>query len=284
MALFAQLSLRCPRRWRALASASALALLTAGCLGRSPDVTGSIGLSRANAGQDELRRESETWGRRFEANPGDAAAGLRYAQALRGLGQHAQAVAVLQQAAMRSPKNLPVLGAYGKALADVGQYAEAADVLGRAHTPERPDWRILSAQGAVADQMGDHARAQQYYEAALRITPNDPTVLSNLGLSHALAKRLAEGERILSQAAALPGADARVRQNLALVLGLQGKFSEAEAILRRDQTAAEASANVAALRAMVSQPNSWAAIRKATGAKGAAATADKAAARAAPNG
>lgn len=251
-----------PRCWRALVGASVLALCTAGCLGRSPEVTGSIGPSRPGVTADEWRRESETWGRRFEADPGDAAAAVRYAHALRSLGQHAQAVAVLQQAVMRNPKNLQVLGAYGKALADVGRYPEAADVLGRAHTPERPEARILSAQGAVADQMGDHTRAQQYYEAALRITPNDPAVLSNLGLSHALAKRLPEGERILKQAAALPGADARVRQNLALVLGLQGKFSEAEAILRRDQSAPEATANLSAMRAMMSQPNSWAAIRK----------------------
>ena len=68
------------------------------------------------------------------------------------------------------------------------------------------------------------------------------------------------------------GADARVRQNLALVLGLQGKFAEAEAILRRDQPPAEAAANMSALRAMVSQPNSWAAIRRAAAAKRPAAS------------
>ena len=260
-------------RLRALAGASLVALSTAGCLSRVPDVTGSIGAAAAPKTEDGWRRESETWGRRFEANPGDATAALRYAAALRALDQHAQAVAVLQQAAIRNPKHPQVLGAYGKALADVGRYAEAADVLSRAHTPERPDWRILSAQGAVADQMGDHARAQQYYETALRILPNDPSVLSNLGLSYALAKRLSDAERTLNQAAGLPGADARVRQNLALVLGLQGKFAEAEAVLRRDFPPNEVAANMAALRGMVSQPNSWAAIRRASGAKAVAPSA-----------
>jgi Flp pilus assembly protein TadD len=121
--------------------------------------------------------------------------------------------------------------------------------------------------------MGDHARAQQYYETALRILPNDPSVLSNLGLSYALAKRLSDAERTLNQAAGLPGADARVRQNLALVLGLQGKFAEAEAVLRRDFPPNEVAANMAALRGMVSQPNSWAAIRRASGAKAVAPSA-----------
>lgn len=273
MAVIASQVLPSAPRWRALAAATVLALCTAGCLGRSPEVTGSLGASSKSMSEEGWRRESATWGQRFDRNPADAAAALRYAQALRALGQHAQAVAVLEQSAMRNPKNFEVLGAYGKALADVGRYAVAAEVLSRAHTPERPDPRILSAQGAVADQMGDHARAQQYYEAALRINPNDPTVLSNLGLSHALAKRLPEAERILTQAAALPGADARVRQNLALVLGLQGKFPEAEAILRRDQSPSEAAANLSALRAMVSQPNSWAAIRRASPAKRAGAEA-----------
>ena len=283
MAVVALQLLPCPRRWRALAAASAIALCTAGCLGRSPEVTGSLGTTARGLTQEDWRRESATWGKRFEANQADAAAALRYAQALRSLGQHAQAVAVLQQSAMRNPNNLQVLGAYGKALADVGRYAVAAEVLSRAHAPEKPDPRILSAQGAVADQIGEHARAQQYYEAALRIVPNDPSVLSNLGLSHALAKRLPEGERILTQAAALPGADARVRQNLALVLGLQGKFAEAEAILRRDQSPAEAAANMSALRAMVSQPNSWAAIRRAAGGKRPVAAREDGSA-AAPNG
>lgn len=250
-------------RLRRLAAVSLLALSTAGCLSHSPETTGSLGSSAgAPATEDAWRRQSEAWGRRFEANPGNAAAALNYARSLRALGQHAQVLAVLQQAAIRNPKHFELLGAYGKALADVGRLKEAAEVLGRAHLPERPDWRILSAQGAVADQMNDHALAQQYYEAALRLVPNEPSVLSNLGLSYALAKRLGDAERVLRQASAQPNADARVRQNLALVLGLQGKFPEAEEALRRDLPPQEASANLAALRNMVSQPNRWNAIRR----------------------
>jgi Flp pilus assembly protein TadD len=262
----AQAALQAPQtsaRLRRLAAVGLLALSTSGCLTRSPETTGSLGDSAGTpAAGESWRTQSETWGRRFDANPGDVAAAINYARALRGLDQHAQALAVLQQAAIRNPKHFGLLGAYGKALADVGRLKEAADVLSRAHLPERPDWRILSAQGAVADQMNDHALAQQYYEAALRIAPNEPSVLSNLGLSYALAKRLGDAERVLKQASAQPNADARVRQNLALVLGLQGKFPEAEEVLRRDLPPEAASANLAALRGMVSQPNSWNAIRR----------------------
>jgi Flp pilus assembly protein TadD len=260
--------------WSRFLLAGLAALSTAGCLASSKaDVTGAASYasmkSSAQASrqeqptQEQWRQSAEAWGRRFEANPGDAQAAIYYARALRNTDQRAQAAAVLQQAAIRSPKNLELLAAYGKALADAGRYKEAQEVLARAHAPERPDWRILSAQGAVADQVGDQPLAQRYYDAALKIVPGEPTVLSNLGLSYALSKRLPEAEQALRQADAHPDADGRVHQNLALVLALQGKLQEAEAVLKRDLPPGEVSAALAALRRMVAQPNGLAAIRKA---------------------
>jgi nicotinamide mononucleotide adenylyltransferase len=48
-----------------------------------------------------------------------------------------------------------------------------------------------------------------------------------------------------------------MRQNLALVLALEGKFAEAEQISRQDMTAQAARANVAAIRQMIAQNDSW---------------------------
>jgi Flp pilus assembly protein TadD len=203
------------------------------------------------------RRESETAGARYGANPRDAEAALAYAQALQALGQRAQVVSVLQQASMANPNNTALLGAYGRALAGVGNYDQALDVLGRAHTPDRPDWHILSAQGAVLDQMGRHQDAQRYYASALKIMPDEPSVLSNLGLSYALAKDLPKAEVTLRRAVERPGADRRVRQNLALVVGLQGRYAEAETIARSDLPPEEASANVAYLKQMMTEHNDW---------------------------
>jgi Flp pilus assembly protein TadD len=235
---------------RMLAAVGLIALSTAGCLKRGgPDITGSISEPQ-KATQEAWRQHVEIWGARFEANPGDPIAGLQYARGLRALEQNAQAVAVLQQAAIRTPKNPELLAAYGKALADVGRYKEAAEVLSKAHSPERPDWRILSAQGAVADQTGDQALAQRYYEAALKLVPGEPSVLSNLGLSYALSKRLPEAEKALREAAEHPKADIRVHQNLALVLSLQGKLAEAEAELQRSMSSEQATAMMTDLRAM----------------------------------
>lgn len=252
-------------RLRALAFVGIMALATSGCLKRSPaEVAGAIPDDPAAAGTQ--RRQAGALASRYESNPGDPAAALAYARALRGSDQRAQAVAVLQQAAIRSPNNLELMAAYGKALSDVGRFKEAADVLARAHTPEKPDWRILSAQGAVQDHVGDHAQAQRYYEAALRIVPDEPSVLSNLGLSYALSKRLPEAEKTLRLAASRSNADARVRQNLALVLGLQGRFRDAEDILARDLPPEEAAANLGAMKTLVSQPNSWKTLQRADSA------------------
>ena len=150
-----------------------------------------------------------------------------------------------------------MLGAYGKALADAGRLKEASTVLANAHTPERPNWSILSAQGSVADQLGDHKQAQNYYEAAIRMRPDEPSVMSNLGLSYALNKQLPQAEETLRDAANNPKADMRIRQNLALVLALEGKFGEAENWSRRDLAPIDAVANVASIRKMIAQSNTW---------------------------
>jgi Flp pilus assembly protein TadD len=246
------------RLFASAAAAGILALTAAGCktLGL-PEETGSIGTAATPVTDTDWRRESELWGARYKANPRDNEAVMRYAQALRGLGQRTQALAVLEQASIRDPDNKRLLGAYGRALADVGNYGQALEVLGKAHTPDQPDWHVLSAQGAVLDQMDRHQEAQRYYASALKIAPDEPSVLSNLGLSYALAKDLPQAEATLRRATTQPTADPRIRQNLALVVGLQGRFPEAENIARADLPPEEAAANVAYLKQMLAQKQDW---------------------------
>jgi Flp pilus assembly protein TadD len=247
------------RSARLLASIGFVALLAAGAAGCSTvpggDITGSTAAPPRS--ESEWRQEMDAAGQRYKASPRDAEAAVRYAQALRAIGQRAQAAAVLEQSAIHNPENPAVLGAYGRALADNGNYGQALEVLNRAHTPDQPDWRILSVQGAVLDQMGKHQEARRHYASALRLMPDEPSVLSNLGLSYALSKNLPEAEKTLRHAAAQRGAEPKVRQNLALVVGLQGRFQEAETIARGDLSPAEAAANVAYLRQMLAQQGDW---------------------------
>jgi Flp pilus assembly protein TadD len=231
-----------------------LAAAAAGCKTTQPaDVTGSLGIAPAGGSEADWRREADAAGANYRERQSDPEAAIRYALTLRNTGERAQAVAVLEQASLRNPRNMAVLGAYGRALADAGKYPQALDVLGRAHTPDQPDWRILSVQGAVLDQMERHEGARRYYESALRIVPDEPSVLSNLGLSYALSRDLQRAEETLRRAAARGGRDPRVRQNLALVVGLQGRFEEAERIARADLGPDDAAANVAYLKQMLAQ-------------------------------
>lgn len=237
------------------ALAAVIATGIAGCKTAKKEITGSVAAATPSTPRTEAewRRETEKWEALYRSHPEDIVNAIQYAQALRGTGQRAQAVAVLEQASLRNPHDKTLLGAYGRALAEIGNYNQALEVLSRAHTPELPDWRILSAQGAVLDQMGRYEEARRYYAAALKIAPEEPSVLSNLGLSYALSKDLKNAEATLQKATMQPGVGPRARQNLALVVGLQGRFTEAENIARADLPPEEAAANVAYLRQMLSQ-------------------------------
>jgi Flp pilus assembly protein TadD len=249
---------RTSRLLASAAVAAVLALSLAGCKTTGDDTTGSIGASAsAPRSEADWRKAIDVWGARYREDPGNPEAGLRYAQALRATEQRAQAVAVLEQASIRNPTDMELLGAYGRALAEAGDLAKAFDVLSRAHTPDNPDWRILNAQGAVLDQMGRYAEAQRHYSSALKIVPNESSVLSNLGLSYALMKNLKLAEATLRRAVAQPNAAPKARQNLALVVGLQGRFAEAETIARADLPDDEAAANVTYLRQMLAQQSEW---------------------------
>ncbi|MFI5013048.1 MAG: tetratricopeptide repeat protein [Hyphomicrobiales bacterium] len=252
---------RPPARRRTLVCATAamvMAVSLAGCLRGKDDAASALDGVRS---QDALHAEAVSWSARYGANPGEKTASLGYARVLSALDQKGQAAAVLQAAAVKSPKDTEILAAYGKALVDTGDYNQALEVLARAHSPDRPDWHVLSAEGIASDGVGLHDRAQSFYLSALKIAPGEPGVMSNLGLSYALSKKLPEAERVLTEAAQSPKADARVRQNLALVLALQGRFDNANQTLRHDLSPADAANNVAEIRSMIAQPNTWDAIR-----------------------
>jgi Flp pilus assembly protein TadD len=244
------------RRRAVLLSGSILgiALAGAGCETiQAPETVGSINATASPEGEHEGRREVDVAGALYKANPDDPELAIRYARALRGIGERTQSSAVLEQASIRHPDDYALLGAYGRALAEAGNNRQALEVLNRAHTPDEPDWRILSVQGAVLDQLGEHDEARRYYASALKLAPDEPSVLSNLGLSYALSKKLAQAEETLRRAVSRPGAARRVRQNLALIVGLEGRFQEAETIARTDLPPEKAAANVAYLRQMLSQ-------------------------------
>ncbi|MGO9770447.1 MAG: tetratricopeptide repeat protein [Roseiarcus sp.] len=214
------------------------------------DLTGSIAApAKAMPTSDaSLHADADEQGKRYDRDPGEKSASIDYARALRALTRYGEAAAVMQTAAVRSPHDIEVLGAYGKALADSGQLEQAKEVLAHACTPDRPNPTIMSVQGAVDDELGDHEGARRFYRDALKIAPGDPAILNNLGLSYVLTKQLPQAEAALRKANASPRADARQRDNLALVLALERKFAKAQEVSRTDMPAEAAAADARAIR------------------------------------
>lgn len=261
-----------PFRLRLLGSAMVVPIafgLLAGCAkptdATDPTTTGAIGQPVTAADFDKA---VTYWGERYGKDEKAKEVALNYAAALARVGRGEQAVAVLQKTVIYHPDDRDVLAAYGKALASTGQFDLAIDTIRRAQTPDQPDWRLLSAEAAILDQVGRSAEARRLYAQALAMAPDEPSVLSNFGMSYVLTGDLPEAEKLLRQAIALPGADSRVRQNLALVVGLQGRFDEAQRIAAAELSPEQAAANVAYLKQMLTQQNSWQQLRSGSDQSG----------------
>jgi Flp pilus assembly protein TadD len=247
------------------ASICLVAFTLAGCASKGSLTTGSITklnkpLAQMNVG--ELNNAAKIVGAKYAKNPKSAPVAMQYASILQMSGHSKQSLAVMQQAAIHNPEDRTVLAAYGKSLASAGHLDQALQTIKRAQTPDRPDWKLLSAEGAILDQLGQTSQARLKYREALDHQPNEPSILSNIGMSYLLGGDLRTAETYMRNASKMPGADSRVRQNLALVVGLQGRFEEAEQIARDELSTQQAEANVAYLKGMISQSNSWKKLQK----------------------
>jgi Flp pilus assembly protein TadD len=248
------------RSKRAVLVSTALTLLLSSCASSGSLFeslrTGATARSAPAADADPATL-AEYWGGRYQTNEKNREVALNYANALRQSGNADQAVAVLQKAVINFPEDREILASYGKAQAAAGQLVVALDAVQRAQTPDKPDWKLLSTEASIRDQMGDTVSARKLHARASAAVPDDATILSNYGMSYVLTGELPQAESLLKKANALPGGDARVRQNLALVVGLQGRFTEAQKIAGADLPPAEAAANVAYLKKMLAQQNTW---------------------------
>src|ERR1700675_3528560 len=99
-----------PRLPASAAIFSAIAAVTAGCqTTHSADTTGSLAPAASDRADGDWRRDAEVYGQKYRDNPSDLDAAMRYAQALRAMGQRAQAVAILEQISIQNPHNKLVL-------------------------------------------------------------------------------------------------------------------------------------------------------------------------------
>ena len=248
-----------PRHARYIAIILALssATMLAGCTksGLRPDAAQNINTASTAPVSYEAVTELE---RKWQADPKDVNKGLAYANALESLGQSEKQLAVYKQLMQANPDNAKLAGLYGRKLVSSGHGAEAIPVLEQA-AAGGADWRISSALGSAYDQEGNYEKARAQYQQALALDPGNMSVLNNLGMSYALEGNLKQAEATLRQADAMPRSksEPRIRQNLALVVGLQGRFDEAGKLAREDLPPEQVEANMAYLKKMLSQPNTW---------------------------
>src|SRR5690606_37498893 len=107
------------------------------------------------------------------------------------------------------------------------------------------------------DQMGRNDQARRIYNQATVIAPGEASVETNLGLSYAMTNELPQAEKHLRRAVQMRGATSKTRQNLALVVGLQGRFAEARALYGAELPPDQVEANMAYVRALLTQQNRW---------------------------
>jgi Flp pilus assembly protein TadD len=249
------------RRLAALGLLLALGVTTGACQSTSAsnrlaatDTTSSI----AGTGEASIKQTART-GQGWRADPGNVELGLAYAANLQALGQFDDQLKVLDELARRNPDDIKLAAYHGKQLTHHGRAADGERALRRVVDSGQADWTVHSALGSALDQQGKSTQARQQYAIAIEAGGNKLTVLNNIGMSYVLEGDLAAAEAALREASRLPGGDVepRLRQNLALVVGLQGRFDEAREIASRDLPPESVEANLAYLREMLSQPNTW---------------------------
>lgn len=227
-----------------------------------PVTTGSID-PQAAVPQNPTAENTQKWAEYWQKHPEDSNAAISYAAHLRALGKHDQALAVLRKTVISNPQDTQLLASYGKQLAIMQQFPEANKVLFKATATGSPSWETMSLHGTVLDRLGKHDDARTQYRGALKASPGNKTVMNNLAMSYAISGDPKKAEAMLLDAIAKSDGkdDGQLRQNLALVLGLQGEFERARKVLAKVLPPHQVDANMAYIKQMISQRNTWQQIR-----------------------
>ncbi|MBF0325443.1 MAG: tetratricopeptide repeat protein [Alphaproteobacteria bacterium] len=239
--------------FRAVLSASALAIILSGC-GTTQTSTPTIsGLSEAvEPSLRQAAREAEAsydyrsavqhYRALLDRHPDDQRLALSLARNLRFSGASQGAIDLLNSLA-GSERSALVLAELGKAYLAADRLGLALRTLQEAQAKAPKNWEIVSALGVAYDYQEQWDKAQAAYLTALAINPDNPVVLNNLGLSRAQSGDLDGALDALRQANEQPAAKAQVRQNYALLLALKGDVTAAERMARKDLTAEQAKGN-----------------------------------------
>ncbi len=238
--------------------AAALVAALGACGARLASTQSLDNLSTSSTTEPSIK-ETAIAGKAWQADPGNVQLGVAYSRQLQALKQSQEALKVLETVMEHNPDNTEFAIYYGKQLVANGRGVEAEGILRKVVDGGKADWKTRSALGSALAQQGKYAEARQYYQTALVMKPGEISIYNNIGMSYMLEGKLDLAEKTLRQALALPGGteEPQVRQNLALALGLQGRFDAAREMASRDLPPATVEANMAYLKRMLAQKNTW---------------------------
>lgn len=190
---------------------------------------GAVDLDRAEADLAAGRYEAarQKFFRQSTMHPDDARAKLGLAEALLGLNQAEQALAIFKLFAEDPVHRARALQGQGLALLALGRTDEAGEILKQALEADADQWRAWNATGRYYDAKQQWAAAGDAYEHALALTSRAPVVLNNQGMSLLFQRRFAEAEGKFREALQTDPSLSVARNNLRLALAWQGKYAEA---------------------------------------------------------
>ncbi len=238
----------------------AAALLLAGCANDNrlsssnadPVVTGSV------APQMSIRETAEA-ANAWREKPQSVRRAVVYARLLNAGGNRNGVIKVLETTLTHNPADAKLVAYLGKELVLAGRAKAGIEQLNKAIAAGENNWKVYSALGSAYDQTGQHGKARAAYKSALLQQPQKVSIHNNIGMSYILEGNLRQAETSLRAAQKLPEGEFNqtLRQNLALSVGLQGRFNEASEIASRDLPPEQVEQNLAFLKRMLNQKNTW---------------------------
>ncbi len=247
-------------RQQLTAAACTAALLVTGCAGDNrlssdaadPVVTGSV------TPQPSIRATAEA-ANAWREKPRSIRRAVTYARLLDASGNKAALIKVLETTLTHNPDDAKLIAYLGKELVLAGRPKAGIKQLNKAIGAGENNWKVYSALGSAYDQIGQHSQARAAYQSALAEQPQKVSIHNNIGMSYILEGNLRQAETSLRAAQKLPEGEFNqtLRQNLALSVGLQGRFKEASEIASRDLPPEQVEQNLAFLKRMLNQRNTW---------------------------
>ena len=190
---------------------------------------------------------------------------------LKGMGQNGKALEVMADLAQAQSRQRQVLGALWQGAGCRRDGQGSGRRSRRIAAAGKADWKIYSALGSALDQQGQHAEARRPIRRrcsrSRRRSPS--TTISACRLRSRAISRKPKARCAGRRRCRRPPASRACARTSRSWSGLQGRFDEAREIASKDLPPEQIEANMAYLKSMLAQPNTWQQLKPQTGSRAA---------------